>query len=67
MSFTEQTYRELEAVVGRRNISRDVYILAGNRAKTPEIPLPTKARKPSYCPAARRKSRKSCASANATN
>ena len=39
MSFTEQTYRELEAVVGRRNISRNEYILAGNRAKTPEIPF----------------------------
>ncbi|NLO48533.1 MAG: FAD-dependent oxidoreductase [Clostridiales bacterium] len=39
MSFSEQVYQELAAVVGERNISREEYVLAGNRAKTPEIPF----------------------------
>ena len=39
MSFSEQVYSELAAVVGERYISRKDFILAGNRAKTPEIPF----------------------------
>ena len=39
MSFSDQVYRELAAVVGERNISREDFILAGDRAKTPEIPM----------------------------
>ena len=39
MSITEKAYRELAAVVGERNISREEFILAGDRAKTPEIPM----------------------------
>jgi len=39
MSITEQAYRELEQVVGARNISRQDFVLAGNRAKTPEVPF----------------------------
>lgn len=39
MSISEQAYRELSAVVGERYISREEFILAGNRAKTPEIPF----------------------------
>ena len=39
MSISDQLYRELAAVVGERNISREDFILAGNRAKTPEIPV----------------------------
>ena len=39
MSISEQVYQELAAVVGARNISRQDFVLAGNRAKTPEIPF----------------------------
>ncbi|MCF0120184.1 MAG: FAD-binding oxidoreductase [Oscillospiraceae bacterium] len=40
MSISEQAYKELAAVVGERNISREDFVLAGNRAKTPEFPVP---------------------------
>ncbi len=39
MGFSEQVYKELAAVVGERNISNKDFILAGNRAKTPEVPV----------------------------
>ena len=39
MSISEEAYRALAAVVGERYISREDFILAGNRAKTPEIPF----------------------------
>ena len=42
MSLSEQAYRELANVVGDRYISSSEYILAGNRAQTPEHPVPHK-------------------------
>ena len=39
MSLSEELYREFAAIVGEANISREEYILAGNRAQTPEIPM----------------------------
>lgn len=39
MSISREAYRELAAVVGAENISDKQYILAGNRARTPEIPF----------------------------
>ena len=40
MSLPRAVYAELESIVGSRNISEKEYILAGNRAQTPEIPFP---------------------------
>ena len=39
MSLSEQALRELTAAVGERYISTEEYILAGNRGRTPEIPV----------------------------
>ena len=39
MSLSREAYRELAAVVGEQYISEDDFILAGNRAQTPEIPF----------------------------
>jgi glycolate oxidase len=40
MSLPEKVYRELAAVVGEKYISDKEFILAGNRAKTPDTPIP---------------------------
>lgn len=40
MSFSKQAYQELESIVGKRYISRQDFVLAGNSAKTPEVPFP---------------------------
>ncbi len=39
MSLAREVYEALEAVVGKRWISEDEFVLAGNRVKTPEVPF----------------------------
>lgn len=51
MSFSDQVYQELAAVVGERYITRKDFILAGNRAKTPEIPVAHPSAECIVCPA----------------
>ena len=40
MSLPENVYLEFAAVVGEQNISTKEFVLAGNRAKTPDTPIP---------------------------
>lgn len=39
MRISDQVYQELAAVVGKRYVRGEEYILAANRAKTPEVPF----------------------------
>ena len=39
MSLKREVYEALEAVVGKRWISEDEFVLSGNRVKTPEVPF----------------------------
>ena len=39
MSISNEAYKALERVVGEKYISRDEFVLAGNRVKTPEVPF----------------------------
>ena len=39
MALAPEAYRELEEIVGTKYITSEEYILAGNRAQTPEVPV----------------------------